>query len=48
MRSLEDIAVYNGFDQLTMTGGGDPERVRGGLPALRAAQTDPRTALSEG
>ncbi len=30
-RSFEDIAVYNGFDQFTMTGQGDPERVRGGL-----------------
>ncbi|HKH50112.1 MAG TPA: ABC transporter permease [Thermoanaerobaculia bacterium] len=31
VRSFEDIAVYNGFDQFTMTGEGDPERVRGGL-----------------
>ncbi len=30
-RSFEDIAIYNGFDQLTMTGQGDPERIRGGL-----------------
>src|SRR6185295_10683123 len=30
-RSFEDIAIYNGFDQFTMTGQGDPERVRGGL-----------------
>ncbi|HVR96861.1 MAG TPA: ABC transporter permease [Thermoanaerobaculia bacterium] len=30
-RSFEDIAVYNGFDQFTMTGKGDPERVQGGL-----------------
>jgi putative ABC transport system permease protein len=30
-RSFEDIAVYNGFDQLTMTGEGDPERIQGGL-----------------
>jgi len=30
-RSFEDIAVYSGFDQFTMTGEGDPERVRGGL-----------------
>jgi putative ABC transport system permease protein len=30
-RSFEDIAVYSGFDQFTMTGEGDPERVHGGL-----------------
>src|SRR3954447_13370928 len=30
-RSFEDIAVYSGFDQLTMTGEGDPERVHAGL-----------------
>ncbi len=30
-RSFENIAIYNGFDQFTMTGQGDPERVRGGL-----------------
>src|SRR5215207_858714 len=30
-RSFEDIAVFSGFDQFTMTGQGDPERVRGGL-----------------
>ncbi|HEX9941764.1 MAG TPA: ABC transporter permease [Thermoanaerobaculia bacterium] len=30
-RSFEDIAIYNSFDQFTMTGQGDPERVRGGL-----------------
>jgi putative ABC transport system permease protein len=29
--SFEDIAVYNGFDQFTMTGAGDPERIQGGL-----------------
>ncbi|HEY2292395.1 MAG TPA: ABC transporter permease [Thermoanaerobaculia bacterium] len=30
-QSFEDIAVYSGFDQFTMTGEGDPERVHGGL-----------------
>src|SRR5215217_1504866 len=30
-RSFEDIATFSGFDQFTMTGQGDPERVRGGL-----------------
>src|SRR5215218_740937 len=30
-RSFEDIAAFNGFDQFTMTGQGDPERVHGGL-----------------
>src|SRR5262245_8139578 len=30
-RSFEDLAVYNGFDRYTLTGRGDPERVRGGL-----------------
>ena len=29
--SFEGIATFNGFDQFTMTGQGDPERVRGGL-----------------
>jgi putative ABC transport system permease protein len=30
-QSFEDIAVYSGFDQFTMTGEGDPERIHGGL-----------------
>ena len=30
-RSFEDLAIYNGYEQLALTGRGDPERVRGGL-----------------
>ena len=30
-RTFEDIAAFSAFDQFTMTGQGDPERVRGGL-----------------
>jgi putative ABC transport system permease protein len=30
-RSFEDIAVFNNWDQFTMTGQGDPEQVQGGL-----------------